>query len=113
MDRAILESFGKDPRLLNFDALILGGFGLLGMGLFWYFRNELLKYREFSILFFVAGGCFLMMVLFDHYGSHASHWMILEDSFKLLGVTFFMGSYLSALAGYHNRLFNRFNTKGF
>lgn len=113
MDRAILESFGKDPHLINFDAWILGGFGLIGIGLFWYFRSELFKYRDFFILFFIAMACFSVMVLFDHYGSHSSPWMIFEDSFKILGSTFFLGSYLSALAGYHKRLFNRFNAKGF
>lgn len=100
MDHVILSLLGYKARLFDFDGLLLAIFGLLGLVCIYRFRKELLVLKGFRLLTSTAFVFFFLMVAFDQAHFNAPTLMVLEDSFKLIGVSFFLGAYASALLEY-------------
>jgi len=104
MDRAILESLGYDRLAWNFDGWILGFLGVVGMIIFLKALKELRVFKDFFCLFILAAVFFVGMVFSDQFLSDGYPGILVEDGFKLAGVTLFFGAYLAALDGVHNKM---------
>ena len=103
MDRAILKLLGQDPRLYNFDGWILAFFGVIGVWLFFKYARELLQYKGFLVHFWLGVFFFSLMVLFDQVFHFGETGMVIEDSFKLVGVCFLFAGYVNALLSMQER----------
>ncbi len=104
MDRAILRSFGQDPRAVNFDGWLLGGLGVVGLYIAYRFRREVSQHKDFLFLFVAATLFFAGMVLADQLVAEGFPWGIIEEAFKILGVTFFFAAYSTVLRDLHQHL---------
>lgn len=106
IDSAVLSLFGLNPDNYQFDGLVIGTFGLIAAGVCWYFRKEILRYKTF-LLFICLGALGLGgTVLFDQLETVVGHHkgVVIEESFKVIGVTFFFSAYQTALFDFFKRL---------
>jgi len=105
IDSAVLSVFGLNPDNYQFDGLVIGFFGLIAAGVCWSFRKEILRYKTF--LFFIClGGLGLGgTVLFDQLETVVGHHkgVVIEESFKIVGVTCFFAAYQTALFDFLKR----------
>jgi|SRR6185503_14581 len=104
MDRAILRSLGRPEDLYNFDGWILGAMGVVGIVLVFKNRKEFLRYPDFFFLLKVAFFCFAGMVIADEMEGLETICRLLDDCFKIVGVTFFLAAYINAFLSMLDRV---------
>ena len=89
---------GKDIKDLNLDGLVIGFFGLLALGVCFYFRKELLKYKVIFPFLFLGAFGLCGTVMFHMLERINIVFEVIEESLKVIGVSFFLTSYLAALS---------------
>lgn len=106
IDSAVLKLFGLNPEHYQFDGLVIGAFGLIAAGICWSFRKEILRYKTFLLLICLGGLGLGGTVLFDQLENVVGHHkgVVIEESFKIIGVTFFFAAYQTALFDFLKRL---------
>jgi len=98
MDEIVGSLFGKDIKDLNLDGLVIGCFGLLALGVCIYFRKELLKYKVIFPFLFLGAIGLCGTVVFHMLERIDIVFEVIEESLKVIGVSFFFTSYLAALS---------------
>ena len=97
MDEAVGALFGKDVKDLNLDNLVIAFFGLVALGVCLKFRKEIGKHKDlFPFLTFGAIGL-AGAVIFHSYERLNIVWEVVEESFKIVGVSFFFAGFLNSL----------------
>jgi hypothetical protein len=97
MDRALLTGLGFEKRALNFDGAILGIFGLLALALIYQNRRSILSHKDFVHCLYFAFICFVGMVITDLFEDQRIAIEVIDESFKMVGVTYFLMAYTSVL----------------
>ncbi len=82
----------------GFDGLSTLGYGFVALGVCYYFRKEVLRYRS-CLIYYVLGGIFLVLTSVLDLGNESQLQIVIEESFKILGVVSFLLAYLGALLG--------------
>jgi hypothetical protein len=97
MDSGVARLFGvkEDPKL---DGVSTLAYGAATAGLCYWFRSEMLRYRQ-AVRLFAAGGTFLVVTSLLDTGEATQPKIVLEESAKLLGVVSFLLGHLAAFAG--------------
>ncbi len=97
----LVEMVGGNARGTHFDGLTLAFFGLIALGVCIYFRKQILFNKNFIILC-VLGACGLCgTVVFDQLEYRgAVIYKLIEETFKIVGVTFFLSAYIIALTDF-------------
>jgi hypothetical protein len=106
MDEMVGSLFGRDVKALGLDGLVIGAFGVLAAGLCFYFRRELLRHREMLPFLFLGGFFLLGTVVFDQLWrleDLAVTMEVIEESLKIVGVSFFFTAFLTALTSFINK----------
>jgi len=98
MDEIVGSLFGKNIKDLNLDGLVIGAFGLLALGVCIYFRKELFKHKVIFPFLFLGAFGLCGTVLFHMLERIDIVFEVIEESLKVLGVSFFFVSYLVALS---------------
>lgn len=104
MGRGILRFLGQDVNALNFDGVILGLFGVIGIGIVCRWRKQVLQFGNFIFMFLVATLFFICMIVSDQFLPEVYPLTLFEEIFKILGVAFFFVAYLSVLYDIHMQL---------
>jgi len=97
MDRAILTGLGFDKRSINFDGAILGLFGVFGLMLIYKNRKAILAHKDFVHCLYFAFFCLAGMVIADLFEDQRIVFEVIDDSLKMVGVTYFLMAYTSIL----------------
>jgi len=104
IDEAIGSLFGKNIKHLNLDNLVLAFFGLVASGVCFYFRKELIKHKQILPFFFLGAVGLLGTVVFHAFERVDIVYEVIEESFKLVGVSFFFAGFLVALTSFVKKL---------
>lgn len=108
IDNFVFSLFRESNQKLHLDGLVLGFFGLVALVICFLYRKELLRKREILPYLFLGGFCFLGMVTFDLlYSSLRDIGILIEESFKILGVSFIFAGYILNLFSYIQKIFLR------
>lgn len=107
MDHVILLSLGFNARAYNFDGYILGTFGLIGLYIWYRSRHEIALHKDFIILAGFAFACFAGMIFCDVMDRSSTIFKVTEESFKLVGVSYFLAAYSCVLMDYLKARANR------
>lgn len=104
MDEMVGALFGHDIKHLNLDNLVIAFFGLIALAVCWRFRREFLQHRQ--ILPFLGFGAIGLVgtVIFHHFERVNIIFEVIEESFKIVGVSFFFSGFLTVLITFINRL---------
>ena len=98
IDDAVASLFIKINQPLELDGLTIGFFGLVALIVCFFYRKELLKHKKESLVFFILGFiCLSGTDVFDLLHSLGNIGIIIEESFKITGVSFFFVAYLMIL----------------
>jgi hypothetical protein len=100
MDEAIASLFGKDIKHLNLDNLVIAAFGLIALGVCFYFRRELSRHKEIFPFLFFGGLGLIGTVIFHRFERIDILYEVIEEGFKLLGVSFLFAGFLTALTSF-------------
>lgn len=99
LDNLVISLFKYSGAKSHWDFLPLVLFGLIGVGVCLFYRKELLDHRGISPFLFLGGLSFLGMIishiLYPLYNNDIL--IVIEESFKILGISFFFGGYLFIL----------------
>jgi len=77
------------------DGLALGIFGLIALGVCVKFKNQILPHKNAVKFLFAGGVCLGFSVVCDLLNRKLGPVsIVVEESFKILGVTMFFGAYL-------------------
>jgi len=104
MDEAVGFLFGKYIKDLNLDGLVLAVFGLIALGICFYFRRELLKHKQILPFLLLGGACLAGTVVFHILERTDIVLEVIEESFKIVGVSFFFAGFLTVLTSFVKRL---------
>lgn len=116
MDRMILKIFHlpRTPLTGRIDDAILGSYGLIGLGIMWLCRRELLPFRNVMFAPLMAGFCFLFLGVLCDTAAHDDQFFLsltgdlplakklngwfstLEGAFTLLPEAFFLAGFYAA-----------------
>ena len=104
MDGAVAALFGKDLGDTNLDNMVIAFFGLIALTVCLKFRKEIFKHKE--LLPFLALGALGLAgtVIFHAFERVALVWEVVEESFKIVGVSFFFAGFLTVLLTYIGNL---------
>jgi len=100
IDNIVANLFVKQSETLRFDGITLGIFALIALVICFCYKNELLKQRKILPFLILGGVCFLGTVVFDQLyllESLSDVVEVIEESFKILAVSFFFTGYLMLL----------------
>lgn len=99
----LFRLFSERSGKLMFDGAVLVLFGLIALAVCWFSRKEILKHKQ-MLFFFVLGGLFFIGTIAtdilkpDEVNIRATQFSImLEESCKLFGVSYFFAGFLSVL----------------
>ncbi len=99
LDNLVIFLFKYSGAKSYWDFLPLVLFGLIGIGVCLFYRKELLGHKEIFPFLFLGGLSFLgtvtFHILYPLYNNDIL--IVVEESFKILGVSFFFGGYLFSL----------------
>jgi hypothetical protein len=107
MDEMVGSLFGKDIKAWGLDGLVIGAFGLIALGVCFYFRKELFRHKDMFPFLFLGAFCLLGTVVFDQLWrleNVALTMEVIEESIKIVGVSFFFAAFLTALTTFIKRL---------
>jgi len=104
IDEAIASLFGKDIKHLNLDNLVLAAFGLIALWVCFSFRKELLKHKEIFPFLFLGGLGLVGTIIFHRFERVDIVLEVIEEGFKILGVSFFFAGFLVTLTSFIKRL---------
>ncbi|UCG34691.1 MAG: hypothetical protein JSW17_04140 [Candidatus Omnitrophota bacterium] len=104
MDEAIGSLFGQNIKHLNLDNLVLAFFGLVALSVCFYFRKELIKHKNILLFLFLGAFGLLGTVIFHALERIDIVYEVIEESFKLVGVSFFFAGFLSVLTTFIKKL---------
>ena len=96
LDGGIATAFFGITENPNLDGVTLSLYGIIGIVLFFKFKEEILRYKNAFLLFCVGGVLFLASITLD-IKSEDQFRMILEESAKLFAVAFFFLGHISVL----------------
>lgn len=105
MDEAVGALFGKDIKHLNLDGLTIGFFGLIAFGVCYYFRKEILRQKEILPFLFLGAFGLLGTVVFHMLERINIVYEVIEEGFKILGVSFFFAGFLVTLLSLIKKLY--------
>ena len=97
MDTPLLLLLGKDPQVDHLDGLVFLILGAIAVLTGYKARKEISPYKDFIILFALGFICLGGMITFDILDQNSKVIKVIEESFKITGVTFFFTAYLSAM----------------
>ena len=100
MDGIVGSLFGKDIDYLNLDGLVLGFFGIIASGVCFYFRKEIFKHRELMLYLILGAVGLLGTVIFHSLEGINIVYEVIEESFKILGVSFLFAGFLATLLSF-------------
>ncbi len=105
MDEAVGALFGKDVKDMNLDNLVIAFFGLVALWVCFKFRKEIFKHKKEMLPFLLFGAVGLAgTVIFHSFERIWIVWEVVEESFKIVGVSFFFAGFLNALLSFINKL---------
>ena len=104
MDEAIGSLFGKDIKHLNLDNLVIAAFGLIALTVCFCFRKELLRHKALLPFLFLGAVGIAGTVVFHAFERINIVWEVVEESFKILGVSFLFAGYLLTLSSFIKKL---------
>jgi len=100
MDEIVGALFAKDIKYLNLDNLVIAFFGLVALGICLYFRKEILRHRRIlPFLAFGSLGLIGTVVLHSFEGVNII-FEVMEESFKIIGVSFFFSGFLTVMVSF-------------
>ncbi|MDD5071097.1 MAG: hypothetical protein PHV17_10270 [Candidatus Omnitrophica bacterium] len=97
MDTPSVRMLGKDPQSFNLDGLFFALLGIVGIIIALKFWKEISRYRDFILLCVLGVFCLGGMVVFDMINQDSPLIKVIEESFKITGVTFFFAAFLSVV----------------
>jgi hypothetical protein len=100
MDEAVGALFGKDVKDMNLDNLVIAFFGLVALWVCFKFRKEILKHKEILPFFFFGALGLLGTIVFHSFERVSIIWEVVEESFKIVGVSFFFAGFLNMLLSF-------------
>lgn len=104
IDNGLGRLLGTEIKHLNLDNLVILAYGLLAVGVCYYFRREILGYKV-MLLCLALGALFLGGTIAFHCLERIDmRYEVAEESFKLLGVVCFFIAYFLALLSSLDRL---------
>lgn len=109
MDEAIGSLFGKYIKDLNLDGVVLAVFGLIALGICLYFRRELLKHKQILPFLLLGGICLAGTVVFHILERIDIVLEVIEESFKIVGVSLFFAGFFVVLTSFLKRLSIQYN----
>jgi len=109
MDEAIGSLFGKYIKDWNLDGVVLAVFGLIALGICLYFRRELLKHKQILPFLLLGGICLAGTVVFHILERIDIILEVVEESFKIVGVSFFFAGFFTVLTSFLKRLSIQYN----
>ncbi|MBN3040369.1 MAG: hypothetical protein JW867_04515 [Candidatus Omnitrophica bacterium] len=104
MDEMVGSLFGKNIKYLNLDNFVIVFFGLAALAVCFCFRKELFKHKELKpFLLFGAVGL-VGTVVFHAFERINIVLEVIEESFKIVGVSFFFAGFFTTLLAYINNI---------
>ncbi|MCF7916729.1 MAG: hypothetical protein K9L61_03035 [Candidatus Omnitrophica bacterium] len=89
---------------MNLDNLVIASFGIIALILCLYFRKVIFN-NKIMLPFFAIGGFGLAgTVIFHSFERINIYYEVVEESFKLVGVTSFFSAYLLAFLSFKNKI---------
>ena len=105
IDDAVASLFIKINQPLELDGLTIGFFGLVALIVCFFYRKELLKHKRESLSFFIIGFiCLSGTAFFDLLHSLGNIGIVIEESFKIMGVSFFFAGYSTVMFSLISRI---------
>jgi len=96
LDEFLFSFFGKPEReSLGLDGIVIGVFALAAFAFCYFYRKEVFSHKIILPFFSLAGVCLVATVIFDQLETINIILEVLEESFKIVGVTLFFGGYLA------------------
>ena len=104
MDEWVGSWFGRDIKEMNLDGIVIAFFGLIALGVCFYFRKAIAKHKV-MLPFLLLGGVCLMGTVICHMFERVHIYIeVAEESFKVVGVSMFFSAYLLTLLSFLDKL---------
>ncbi|MCM8769628.1 MAG: hypothetical protein NC911_08185 [Candidatus Omnitrophica bacterium] len=97
IDDLVASLFRRETTHLEMDGITIAGFGLLALLVCWFFRKEIFRDRSFLFFLAVGGICLAGTIFFDLFKQLGVWGIVVEESFKIVGVSSFFSGYSLAL----------------
>jgi uncharacterized membrane protein YsdA (DUF1294 family) len=97
MDTPLLKLFGENSQVVNLEGLIFAVMAIFGITIAVKCRREITERKDFVVFCVLATVCLAGMILFDLLNQDNPVIKVIEETFKLTGVTFFFTAYFSAM----------------
>lgn len=104
MDEAVGLLFGLEIKHLNLDNIPLLFYGLIAVGVLYYFRQSVLNYKVMWPCLGLGIFCLVGSIVFHGLERINIIYEVIEESFKIVGVTFFFLAYFLTLFSLLDRL---------
>lgn len=82
------------------DGLTIATFGIIALIVCLVFRKEIIKYQSFLLFLILGAVCLVGTVFFDLFKALDVEGKVLEESFKIVGVSFFLTGYAQLLLAF-------------
>ena len=97
LDVPLVEMVGRDPQTFSMDSLFFVILAIAGFLVAVYFWRDISRDKSFIGLCVLGTLCLGGMVVFDMLNQNTAVIKVIEESFKITGVTFFFAAFLSEL----------------
>jgi hypothetical protein len=96
--------FGKDIKALNLDNLVIAFYGLLAVGVCYFYRKTILSSKVMFPCLILGGVGLAGTVVFHSFEKVNIVYEVAEESFKLFGVVYFFEAYFLSMLSFLDRL---------